>query len=193
MSIALFVALMAATQPATAPAGVDPALWTRMVEINGRSQNIANLTADFEQRKVTPMLKRPLISTGRVTVAGASMRWDTTKPEPTVMLVDEKQVQLYYPKQKTLEIYHVDEHLGSLAASPLPRLDVLKKFFTFEQLPESDSSKLALRMTPIDPALREHVEQVRVLLDVASGYILRAEMVDSDGDRTIIAFSNIQS
>src|SRR3982750_2066990 len=108
-----FVAmLLAATQPATAPAGVDAALWARMLEINQRSQNIKSLTADFEQSKFTPMLKRPLISAGRVTVAGHSMRWDTTKPEPTALLVDEKQVQLYYPKQKTLEVYPVDDQLG---------------------------------------------------------------------------------
>src|SRR5688572_9067005 len=86
-----------ASQPATAPAGVDPKLWARMVEINQRGAQIEYLSADFSQEKFTPLLKRPLISTGKITVAGPRMRWDTVKPEPTIMLIGEKEVELYYP------------------------------------------------------------------------------------------------
>ncbi len=188
------------TQPSAAPQGVDPQLWGRMVEINNRSTQIQSLSADFEQRKFTAMLKRPLVSTGQVRVSGSAMRWDTQKPEPTIMLVNEKEVQLLYVKQKMLEIYPVDQKLASLAASPLPRLEVLKKYFTFSQIPVAGLDKampepghLALAMTPTAASLREHVEQVRVLLDEQHGYILRAEMIDTDGDRTVIAFSNIST
>ena len=38
-------------------------------------------------------------------------------------------------------------------------------------------------MTPINPGLREHVEEVRVLLDTTSGLIVRLEMRDADGTR----------
>jgi outer membrane lipoprotein-sorting protein len=188
------------TQAAAIPEGVDAKLWGRMVEINNRSSQIQSLSADFEQKKFTAMLKRPLVSTGQVHVAGPAMRWDTQKPEPTVMLINEKEVQLLYVKQKMLEIYPVDQKLGSLAASPLPRLEVLKKYFTFKQVPVAELDKeiaeaghLALAMTPIEASLKEHVEQVRVLLDEQHGYILRAEMIDTDGDRTVIAFSNIST
>jgi outer membrane lipoprotein-sorting protein len=200
--IACAVALPAqvATQPTstTAPAGTDATLWNRMMEVDRRAANIQQLHAHFEQKKLTALLKRPLVSTGKITVAGAAMRWDTAKPEPAVMLIDEKEVQLLYPSQKILEIYPIDQRLGSLAASPLPRLEVLKKYFTFAEIaakeidtdaPQKD--RLGLVLTPIESSLREHVDQVRVLLDVEKGYILRAEMTDSDGDRTTIVFSNI--
>ena len=58
---------------------------------------------------------------------------------------------------------------------------------------ESAAERLALKLTPIDPSLARHVEHVQVLLDVQHGYILRAEMLDADGDRTIITFSNIST
>jgi outer membrane lipoprotein-sorting protein len=38
--------------------------------------------------------------------------------------------------------------------------------------------------------LREHVEQIRVLLDTTTGLIEKLEMTDPDGDRTLIAFSS---
>ena len=165
-----------------------------MVQINERGAKIQFLTADFSQEKITPLLKKPLVSRGRIHVSGPLMRWDTSQPEPTVMRIGEKEVELYYPKQKVVEIYPVDERLGSLAASPLPRLDVLKRFFRFEEVAEANSSdKLALKLTPIDESLAKHVEHVQVLLDVQQGYILRAEMLDADGDRTVITFSNIST
>ena len=183
-----------ATQPASAPAYADPKLWARMVEINERGAKIEHLTADFQQEKFTPLLNRPLVSKGTITVSGPRMLWNTSAPEPTVMLIGEREVELYYPKQKVVEIYPMDERLGSLAASPLPRLDVLKRFFTFQEIPaESTADKLALKLTPSDPSLATHLEHVQVLLDVQAGYILRAEMLDADGDRTVIAFSNIET
>jgi outer membrane lipoprotein-sorting protein len=182
--------------PASRPANLDAATWQRMLEIDGRAGGIKDLSADFEQQKFTAMLKRPLVSSGRVYVRGSTMRWDTRKPEPNELLITDREVRIYYPAQKTIEVYQVQEKLGQLAASPLPRLAVLQQHFTFEPIPvgdmgESDDGKFfALRMTPTQPELREHVEMVRVLLDVNRGLIVRLEMRDSDGDRTIITFAN---
>jgi outer membrane lipoprotein-sorting protein len=36
------------------------------------------------------------------------------------------------------------------------------------------------------------VQEVRVLLDVAAGNIVQAELTDADGDRTVIQFTNAQ-
>ncbi len=187
-------------QPATAPAGVDPGLWQQMLAINAKGQQIQDLTAKFEQKKFTALLKKPLVSTGDVRVRGPVMLWDTKQPAPTVMRIDEKEVRLYYPQQKVVEIYKVDQQLSSLAASPLPRLDVLKQHFTFEKLDDKamhadgdPANTLALKLTPIDATLKEHVDEVRVLLDADHGYILRFEMIDSDGDRTVISFTGIKT
>src|SRR4051812_396232 len=109
------VSLVRAAEPTTAPAGTDPALWQHMLAVNERGAKIKDLTADFEQKKFTPLLKRPLVSSGTVSVVGSAMRWDTAKPEPTAMLINEKEVRLLYPNQKTLEVYPLDQRLGSLA------------------------------------------------------------------------------
>src|SRR6185437_5870437 len=156
---ALFTATIAcAAPPPTQPSPaspVDPALWAKMIEIDARAQHITSLSADFEQKKFTALLRKPLISGGRVRVKGATMRWDTQRPDPNVMVVTDKEFQLYYPAQKTVEIYPLDQKLAQLAASPLPRLAVLKDRFSFTQIPVAemnakvDAEKfLALKMTP---------------------------------------------
>src|SRR5258706_6693830 len=108
--------------PATPPSGLDPALWARMTKIDAKAGQIIDLSADFEQKKFTPLMKKPLVSTGTVLAKGAAMRWDTKAPEPTVMRVDEKEVTLYYPNQKTVEIYPIGGQLSSLRPLPLSRL-----------------------------------------------------------------------
>jgi outer membrane lipoprotein-sorting protein len=200
-SIAFFAALAVAggPAPATQPAApaVDEKLWARMTEIDARAGRITSLAADFEQRKYTALLRKPLVSGGKIRVKGATMRWDTDRPEKSVLLVTDKEARVYYPAQSTLELYTLDQRLGELAASPLPRLAVLKERFSFTEIPakELDDSVdpakfLALKLTPTDPALREHVQDVRVLLDIAGAYMIRAELTDADGDRTAIHFLN---
>ena len=74
-------------------------------------------------------MKKPLVSMGTVLAKGAAMRWDTKAPEPTIMRVDEKDVTLYYPNQKTVEEYPMRGQLGMMASSPLPRLEAIRQSF----------------------------------------------------------------
>ena len=193
--------LLAADAPTSRPANVDPAAWQRMLDIDARAAKIDDLTADFEQQKFTAMLKKPLVSSGVVAVRGSSMLWDTRKPERSELQIDTKEVRIYYPAQRTIEVYQIQQKLGQLAASPLPRLAVLRDHFSFEPIPvaemgekdDSGENYFAVRMTPTDPELREHVELVRVLLDAQRGLIIRLEMRDSDGDRTLVSFANVKT
>jgi len=195
------LALLADAPPASRPANpanIDPATWQRMLDIDSRAGQITDLEANFEQQKFTAMLKKPLVSSGRVYVRGSTMLWDTHKPDPNQLQITDKEVRIYYPAQKVIEVYRVQEKLGQLAASPLPRLAVLEKHFTFEPIPVADMGEkdadrfFAVRMTPTQAELREHIEQVRVLLDATRGLIVRLEMRDSDGDRTLVSFSDVK-
>lgn len=187
------------TSPASRPSNIDPATWDRMLAIDAQAGQVNDLTADFEQQKFTAMLKKPLVSSGVVAVRGSAMLWRTEKPEPSVLQIDDREVRIYYPAQKTIEVFQIRQKLGQLAASPVPRLATLREHFAFEPLALSefgerdDTNFFALRMTPIGAELREHIDAVRVLLDARRGLIVRLEMRDSDGDRTLISFANVKT
>ena len=191
--------LLGAAAPATRPAGVDESTWQRMLAIDARAADVKDLVADFQQRKVTAMLRKPLVSSGQVFVRGSSMLWKTVKPEPSELQITDAEVRIFYPSEKTIEVFQIRQKLGELAASPLPRLATLLEHFSFKPLPlaemdESDEERFfAVEMSPIDPELSEHVETVRVLLDATRGLIARFEMTDADGDRTIITFENVRT
>jgi outer membrane lipoprotein-sorting protein len=188
-----------AANPATQPAPLDPALSVRLAEIDARAAKIQSIVADFRQEKFTALLSRPLVSSGTIRVRGAEMRWDTLKPDRSVLAINPTEAKVYYPDQKVMEIYTLDHRLGELAASPLPRLASLRERFSFallevsELMPGVDSKRyVALALRPLDPTLQEHVEQVRVLLDAEQGCMVKAEIVDVDGDRTSLSFLNVK-
>ena len=195
--LSLLLTLVAADAPPTSrPANIDPATWTRMIDIDAKSAQVKDLTADFEQQKFTAMLKKPLVSSGKVFVRGSAMLWDTRKPEPTALQVTATEARIYYPSQNTIEVYQIQQKLAELAASPLPRLSTLLAHFNFEPLAisemgEKDEQKfLAVKMTPSEAEMREHIDEIHVLLNAQTGLIERMEMRDPDGDRTVMTFSN---
>ncbi|MBV8782441.1 MAG: outer membrane lipoprotein carrier protein LolA [Phycisphaerae bacterium] len=188
----------AALSPAQPPA-TAPALWQQMLAVDASADHIASVRANFRQEKFTPLMKKPLVSTGTIAAAGATSFWITDQPEPTKMLVTDREIRLYYPNQSAEEIYPIVGKLGSLASSPLPRLSVLREFFSFTQLPVGDldpsgddAHELALRLEPIDEQMKQHVAEVRVLLERSSGLVKLAETIDPDGEKTRLTFTNVQ-
>jgi outer membrane lipoprotein-sorting protein len=203
-----------ATQPATQPASrIEPGLLKELTALDQRIGAIQDLRATFIQKKFTPLLRKPLLSAGTVRVKGTLMRWDTTRPEESIIAVGQGQLEMYYPSQKVLEVYQLDQQMGQLAASPLPRLALLRQYFSIERAEAAPLLKawhedvappdhpataqaeahhyLALRLTPIDPALQRHLNQVLVLMDLDYPCILRAEMAAAARERTVLSFSDI--
>jgi outer membrane lipoprotein-sorting protein len=187
-----------ATQPS--PAANTPEFEQQLRDINAKSLQIKDLTADFVQEKQSPLLRKPLVSRGTVAAKGDMSRWDTTAPEPTRMTCDPHLLRLYYPNRKIAEEYPVASRLGMLAASPLPSLDIIRQNFTLAPddseglpAPAGAASVQAVRMDPANNDIRKYVDHARVLLDTERGLVYAFEMIDPDGERTLIRFSNIKT
>ena len=176
----------------------DPTLARELESVDARAGRIRDFSARFRQEKFTALLKKPLVSSGTVRVSGSTIRWDTREPEPAVLFSDGKDVRMYYPDQQLVEIYPIDRRMGDLAASPLPKLATLREHFTLTRgKPEwfkgaKGRKSLALQLVPVEDVIREHVEEVRVLIDIEAAHILELEVIDADGDRTHITFDDVR-
>ena len=183
------------------PQGTDGKLSALLEDVDRRAGRATDLAGRFRQEKHTALLKKPLVSSGRIRVKGPVVRWDTESPEPGVLYSDGREIRMYYPRQATVEVYPIDGRLSDLAASPLPRLALLRQHFRIEALPregvdkaDRDKANLVhLRLTPVDEFLAEHVDEVRVALDVETACVTRVEMLDTDGDRTVIRFTDVRT
>src|SRR4051812_20857259 len=92
----LIVCVAGVTRGDSAPAGVDEKLWNLMLQIDAQGAKITDLKADFTQEKFTPLLKKPLISTGTISIKGSAALWKTVEPSPTVMRIDAKEASLFF-------------------------------------------------------------------------------------------------
>ena len=53
-----------------------------MLQIDAQGAKITDLKADFAQEKFTPLLKKPLISSGTISIKGSAALWKTVRAEP---------------------------------------------------------------------------------------------------------------
>ena len=88
----------------------------------GRIAGVQAISGEFVQTRYTPMLRKPMVSSGRIRMAGGVMRWDTEKPSKSVLLIDQEGAKVYLPEQSLLEIYSIDAQTLRMASSPVPDL-----------------------------------------------------------------------
>lgn len=167
----------------------------RLEALDARAAKIHGLRARFEQRKHTPMLKRPMVSRGTLTVLGPRSRWETTEPHPSVMTIDESSLRIYYPEHRVQEVFLIGQDVRMVSGSPLPRLSLLRELFEISEASEEVEAKesdgerwLALALRPKTDAFREHVHRVVVVIDTQVPIARRIVMEMADGDRTEMLF-----
>ncbi len=180
----------------TAPYSWANDLDVRLSQLDEKTQHIRDVTANFQEKVFTAMLKKPLLSKGTIFIKGKRTHWKTTEPTAISLFMGDENITIYYAARKTVEIYTLDRHLRSLAISPLPKLITLRRYFTIELDPRnlnSPSDSLQLRLTPKDESVGDFIEELFVRIDERIGIANHVEMIDPDGDRTVITFTNIRT
>lgn len=172
----------------------------RLEAVDDAMSKVTDLRANFEQRKRTPLLKKPMVSKGTVVTKGERVRWDTAEPRESSLVVGDGKVCLFYPADRLVEEYPAGEGFKDLAGCPLPRLAVLNQRFDIVAIPaqelgvcDPESTLLAIRLTPRGEDLQKHVESVRVLIDEATPAVIKVVITSAEGETTEILFSEVKT
>lgn len=182
------------SQPRGTNAGVDAELLGTLQKLDERIGKIKDLRAKFEQRKTSPLLRRPMVSSGELIARGGVVLWRTETPRATEMRVGEKEIRLFYPGDKLIEIYPI-AHAKAMAGGPLPRLADLKAQFTFARpAPEEgrDPAAFEVVLTPIAEDMRRSVATVRVTIDESVPCVSKIVLTDPEGEQTTVEFRDIK-
>lgn len=188
--------LFAASSAATRAAGD---LAAQLAQVEERAAAIKDLTATFEQHKHTALLREPMVSSGTVKVRAGRVLWQTKAPRPSKMGIEETRAIVLYPRQKSAEIYPLRGEMQLLGASPLPRIEKLREAFEISETDATDlveqppAGALGLALAPRPGPMRDHIERVRALIDPQTPALLALEIVDVDGDRTVVRFTDIRT
>jgi hypothetical protein len=166
----------------------------RLARLDAVANAVTDVRANFRQQRYTPLLQRPMLSSGTVRVIGRTVRWDTDAPYNTAMLITPVLVRIYYPQSALLEEYALDDRLGEVALSPCFRPRVLAEHFTMTvDDPASDEQVLAVDLVPRGTALRQFVQRVHVVIRRATATVDRAELFAMDDERTVVTFQDART
>ena len=160
--------------------------------VDAMRARVKDVTADFTQQKHTILLKKPLTSTGVVTIVESQMRWDTRKPRRVTMYADGKELWIYYPDQQKREIYKTSKKLARVTGAPFQRLATLREFFDLKRLKDDDAGRARIELSPKTDKLRDQIEVITLSVNLKTGFVEVVRTVDVEGDRTVITFANIK-
>ena len=172
-----------------------------------RHAEIKDLSARFSQKRYSPLLKKPIAASGTYRSVAGLARWDTEEPHDSVMMIRPGRLEIYYPDQKTLEVYPIKKRLGELLATPQPDVDQWQAAFQLDAarpdaLSESmretigiknESDYLLIGLTPLDKEVAKMIKRLIVVVDQETGLSRGMAWSSEDGEeRTEIVFTRIR-
>lgn len=160
---------------------------------------VTSLRAKFSQERASALLAEPAVSTGTFVARGVQSKWVTGGDNPSEMMVDAGDakhpgsMRVWYPAQKTLEIYPLDARFAAAMAGPSPDLALLQEHFTLTALtPDAKAGTLTLEMAPLTDGLKAHVTKVVAVMDAQTGCLKSLTTVDANDEATTATFSAVE-
>ena len=166
--------------------------WTQLTTLVDQAPQPESARATFVQERISLLLDEPVRSEGQFFASGKIARLSLTKPEPIEMRFDDQRMQIYYPRDNVLEIYRIpDNSLAYTTGRPDP--ETLAQNFTLSELnPTNQSHIITLVLTP-KGGLTQHLQSLHIRFDTELGLIVGATSVDTAGDQTTMALTDIQT
>ncbi len=60
-----------------------------------KTATVRDIRVVFEQRKYTTLLKKPLVSRGKLIIKGNQARWDTHQPKPSTLIISSTDMSMF--------------------------------------------------------------------------------------------------
>ena len=158
--------------------------------------SLTTLKAAFEQRRTSKLLAEPSVSRGTFYYqAPDSVRWEYESPRPMTVLLAGGVAITYRPAEKRAERVEVGRAQRRVfrfisAAEPLEKL---KAYFSFTFRDAGGASDYQLELRPTTHVIRKRLKQLDIGIDRRTLLPVRVAYVETDGDGTEYAFSNVET
>jgi outer membrane lipoprotein carrier protein len=174
----------------TAPGGASQDL----TSLKEASRNFQSVKADFIQKRVLPILTKPLLSEGRLFYqAPGALRWEYLSPIRSLML----------QKGETLKLYQFSEGVWKTELTPAmeSRRMVLAEISRWFQGRFDESKAFNHLYSPGPPAriiltpkegIDKFIQRIEIVLSAKFGVIDRVEIEEPGGSRTTMEFKKVE-
>jgi outer membrane lipoprotein-sorting protein len=155
---------------------------------------VRTLTAQFEQIKVSHLLKEPSRSRGVFYYqAPEQVRWEYQEPRPVVVLITARAMVTYRPQEKVAEKVELGRQQRKVFAflSASEPIASLSRHFSFTLRDPGGEEPFTLVLTPVTHQIKKRIQMVELLVDRKSFLPTKVSYKEADGDVTTYLFSHI--
>jgi outer membrane lipoprotein carrier protein len=159
-------------------------------------KDLHSIRADVSQEKQLAILRKKVYVSGAVTIAKPNrLRWEVSKPDRSVTVIDGETMTVYHPDLKEAQTYKLSENIMarnslSLFASAMSgAIEELEKKFKVEV--SSWENEIVLRLVPISRIAGRYLSSVTIYYDKAKGLPRAFEVLTPKGDSTLTKLENI--
>jgi outer membrane lipoprotein carrier protein len=148
--------------------------------------------ADFQEERVIRLMKKPIVSSGRISFQPPNkFRREVKGNSPSITVSDGSQLWIYYPNFKSAERYPLGK--GSPLDSTVAAINSALNLENIENMFQINAAKMAngyeLTLLPRAPSMKRAFQK----LDLRINDNLRVERTDMllpNGDRIVTTYSN---
>ena len=175
--------------------GLDPKFAEVLKRFDAAQVQVNSLSASFVERKEIGLLKNAVVQKGRFYhTKPDKFLWEYTSPEPKILLMNGKSLVAYYPLHKEAE--EIQTRLSRRLVKYFGLGQVfadLQEYYTLSLDPNNNVAGTHLIvMKPRQKRLEKRLQEVRLWLDSELNQVRQLEYRETDGDRTLFTFDEIQ-
>jgi len=152
------------------------------------------LKAEFEQRRVSRLLREPSVSQGTMYFrAPDTVRWEYLTPRPMTVLLSEGVATTYRPTEKRaerVEFGRVQRKIVRFMGAGEP-LEELRRYFSFTFRDPGPKGNYELLLAPTAHQIKKRISQLQITIDRDRFIPTAFSYTEKDGDLTSYAFSNV--
>nr|BAL56810.1 outer membrane lipoprotein carrier protein LolA [uncultured prokaryote] len=166
-----------------------------LAEISKAQAAVQTLAADFQQTKVSRLLKEPSVRKGVFYFqAPDQVRWEYRNPSETVVLVTAHAMVTYRPSERLAEKVELGRSQRKLFAflSAGEPITNLSRHFSFALRDPGGEGDFVLILNPVTHQLKKRLHHVELVIERKSFLPVRVSYTESDGDTTTYEFSQIK-
>jgi len=153
------------------------------------------LVADFEQERVSYLLKDPSRSRGRMYFkAPDSVRWEYETPRPMTVLLANGAATTYRPAERRaerVEFGRIQRRVLRFLGAGEP-LEELRRYFSFTFRDPGATGPYVLELDPTALQIKKRISSLTVIIDRDRFIPIGFTYTERDGDRTSYSFTNIR-
>ena len=182
--------LVVAASPAQRP--MAPEVKTLVERMQGFYERTQDFTADFKQEYLYKTFNRTVVSTGTVAFQKpAKMRWEYLTPSKRTFVLSGDRIYALDPEAQTLTKAALPTSQLSASVTFLWGKGKLADEFDISRTECKECLGTLLTLVPKKPDAR--FREVQLDIDPKTAQVRRSIVVDPDGSRNVITFSNLKT